>query len=203
MTIDAAAAFRSALLALQRTFDELARPAMIIGGIAAIARGIPRQTIDIDATIEAQGLDLNHALEILGRHGFEPRIERADEFARQRQVLLLSHRPSGVRLDLSLAWLPFERDALARASTFDFGGVSVRVVTVEDLIVLKAVAWRLRDQDDIERLLIRHGRSVNLPQIRAALVQLFGMLEEPERLADFDRLVSVVDAREQDQRWPE
>ena len=199
MTIDAAAEFKSALLALQRAFDELARPAMIIGGIAAIARGVPRQTIDIDATIDAQGLDVNDALEVLGRYGFEPRIERADEFARQRLVLLLRHRQSGVRLDLSLAWLPFERDALARASTFDFGGVSVRVVTVEDLIVLKAVAWRLRDRDDIERLLIRHGRSVNLQQIRAALVQLFGMLEEPERLADFDRLVSAVEATERDQ----
>jgi len=172
---------------------------MIIGGIAAIARGVPRQTIDIDATIEAQGVDLNHALQVLGRHGFEPRIERVEEFARQRLVLLLRHRPSGVRLNRSLAWLPFEREALTRATTFDLGGVSARIVTAENLIVLKAVAWRLRDRDGIERLLIGHGRSVNLKQIRAALVQLFGMLEEPERLADFDRLVSVVDAREQDQ----
>jgi len=198
MTLDAAAEFKSALLALQRAFDDLARPAMIIGGIAAIARGVPRQTIDIDATIDAQGLDVDDAFRVLDRHGFEPRIERADEFARQRLVLLLRHRPSGVRLDLSLAWLPFERDALARASSFDFGGVNVRVVTVEDLIVLKAVAWRLRDRDDIERLLIRHGRSVDLQQIRATLVQLFGMLEEPERLADFDSLVSAVEARERD-----
>jgi len=198
MTLDAAAEFKSALLALQRAFDDLARPAMIIGGIAAIARGVPRQTIDIDATIDAQGLDVDEAFRVLDRHGFEPRIERADEFARQRLVLLLRHRPSGVRLDLSLAWLPFERDALARASSFDFGGVNVRVVRVEDLIVLKAVAWRLRDRDDIERLLIRHGRSVDLQQIRATLVQLFGMLEEPERLADFDSLVSAVEARERD-----
>lgn len=198
MTLDAAAEFKSALLALQRAFDDLARPAMIIGGIAAIARGVPRQTIDIDATIDAQGLDVDDAFRVLDRHGFEPRIERADEFARQRLVLLLRHRPSGVRLDLSLAWLPFERDALARASSFDFGGVNVRVVTVEDLVVLKAVAWRLRDRDDIERLLIRHGRSVDLQQIRATLVQLFGMLEEPERLADFDSLVSAVEARERD-----
>ena len=191
MMTDAAAAFKSALLALQQVFDELARPAMIIGGIAAIARGVPRQTIDIDATIEGQGLDLDHAFQVFDRHGFEPRIEHADEFATQRLVMLLRHRESGVHLDVSLAWLPFERDALARASSFDFGGVNVRVVTVEDLIVLKAVAWRLRDRDDIERLLIKHGRSLNLQQIRESLTQLFGMLEEPERLADFDRLLQA------------
>ncbi len=35
---------------------------MIIGGIAAIARGVPRTTLDIDATIAADGLDLEAAL---------------------------------------------------------------------------------------------------------------------------------------------
>ena len=39
-----AEAFRSALLALQQAFTDFARPAMIIGGLAAVARGIPRFT---------------------------------------------------------------------------------------------------------------------------------------------------------------
>lgn len=36
-----------ALAALAAAFRDLDRPAMLIGGLAAIARGIPRQTIDI------------------------------------------------------------------------------------------------------------------------------------------------------------
>jgi len=68
------------------------------------------------------------------------------------------------------------------------------VAAVEDLIVLKAVAWRLGDRSDIERLLIRHGRNVDLERSRNALGQLLNMLEEPERLAEFDRLVAAVDA---------
>ena len=185
-----AEAFRSALLALQRAFEDFARAAMIIGGIAAVARGIPRFTRDIDATIEAEGLDVDRALALLQHHGFEPRIERAEEFARQRLVLLLRHRSSAVDLDLSFAWLPFEREALRRATSVDFGGVCLPVVAVDDLIVLKAVAWRLGDRSDIERLLIKHGRSVDIVRIRRALEQLLDMLEEPERLAEFDRLVS-------------
>ena len=185
-----AEAFRSALLALQRAFEDFARAAMIIGGIAAVARGIPRFTRDIDATIEAEGLDIDRALALLQRHGFEPRIEHAAEFARQRLVLLLRHQPSAVDLDLSLAWMPFEREALSRATSVDFGGVCLPVVAVDDLIVLKAVAWRLGDRSDIERLLIRHGRSVDLARIRRALEQLLNMLDEPERLVEFDRLVA-------------
>ena len=61
---------------------------------------------------------------------------------------------------------------------------------MDDLIVLKAVAWRLGDRSDIERLLIKHGRSVDLVRIRQALEQLLNMLEEPERLVEFDRRVS-------------
>lgn len=185
-----AEAFRSALLALQQAFKEFARPAMIIGGIAAVARGIPRFTRDIDATIEGEGLDVDGALALLQQHGFEPRIEHAAEFARQRLVLLLRHRSSAVDLDLSLAWLPFEREALRRATSVDFGGVCLPVVAVDDLIVLKAVAWRLGDRSDIERLLIKHGRSVDIVRIHRALEQLLNMLEEPERLVEFDRLVS-------------
>lgn len=75
-------AFRSALLALQQVFNDFARPAMIIGGMAAVARGVPRLTRDIDATIEAEGLDVDGALALLRQHGFEPRIEHAAEFNR-------------------------------------------------------------------------------------------------------------------------
>ena len=185
-----AEAFRSALLALQQAFKDLARPAMIIGGLAAVARGIPRFTRDIDATIAGEGFDVDRALVLLRHHGFEPRIEHAAEFARQRLVLLLRHRPSAVDLDLGLAWLPFEHEALSRATSVDFGGVSLPVVAVDDLIVLKAVAWRLGDRSDIERLLIKHGRTIDLVRIRQALEQLLNMLDEPERLVEFDRLVS-------------
>jgi len=185
-----AEAFRSALLDLQQAFKDLARPAMIIGGLAAVARGIPRFTRDIDATIAGEGFDVDRALVLLRHHGFEPRIEHAAEFARQRLVLLLRHRPSAVDLDLGLAWLPFEHEALSRATSVDFGGVSLPVVAVDDLIVLKAVAWRLGDRSDIERLLIKHGRTIDLVRIRQALEQLLNMLDEPERLVEFDRLVS-------------
>ena len=185
-----AEAFRVALLALQQAFKDLARPAMIIGGLAAVARGIPRFTRDIDATIAGEGFDVDRALALLRHHGFEPRIEHAAEFARQRLVLLLRHRPSVVDLDLGLAWLPFEHEALSRATSVDFGGVSLPVVAVDDLIVLKAVAWRLGDRSDIERLLIRHGRTIDLVRVRQALEQLLNMLDEPERLVEFDRLVS-------------
>jgi hypothetical protein len=40
-----------AIRALTQALDECHSPAMLIGGIAVIARGIPRHTDDVDGTI--------------------------------------------------------------------------------------------------------------------------------------------------------
>jgi len=47
-----------ALAAVQAALDQVGAPAMIIGGMALIARGIPRLTRDIDATVWGEGLEL-------------------------------------------------------------------------------------------------------------------------------------------------
>lgn len=180
----------AALDALATALRTLDAPSMIIGGIAVIARGIPRQTVDIDATVWAEGLDLDRLFGALAAEGIEPRIPDARGFARQHQVLLLRHPASGTPLEVSLAWLPFEREALARASTVDFGGVTVSVALPEDLIIFKAVAWRDRDRADIERLLVRYGDQVDMDRIRALVAEFADVLETPDRPAAFDALVT-------------
>jgi len=70
-------ALLGALRALVSALDALGKPAMIIGGIAVIARGVPRQTIDIDATVAAADLDLDEVLATLAARHITPRIENA------------------------------------------------------------------------------------------------------------------------------
>ena len=112
----AADALLAALKALAAALDALGQPAMIIGGIAVIARGGPRQTIDIGATVAAADLDLDQVVETLATHQITPRIANALQFARTYQVLLLRHQTTGTPPEVSLAWLPFEMDALQRAT---------------------------------------------------------------------------------------
>jgi hypothetical protein len=187
MTADAA--LLAALAACGSALRQLGRPAMIIGGIAVIARGVPRQTVDIDATVWAEGLDVESTLPVLAAHDLVPRTEDAVAFAQERHVLLLRHEPTGTPLEVILAYLPFERSALERADVVDFGGVSVPAATAEDLIVYKAVAWRDRDRADVERLLALHGRSIDLENVRRVLSEFATALDEPERIEQFDRLL--------------
>jgi hypothetical protein len=193
MTADEAAT--TALQALVAALDSLGAPAMIIGGIAVIARGVPRTTLDIDATIWRPGLDIGHAVDVLQTHGIAPRIDDAVVFAREHQVLLLRHEASGTPIDLTLAWLPFEQEALARATRVDLGNVSPAVALPEDLIVYKAVAWREQDRADIERLLRLHHSAIDLERVRRLVAEFAAALDAPERVAEFEALLACVKPR--------
>lgn len=51
-------AFLDALSAVAAALGTVRAPSMIIEGIAVIARGVPRQTVDVDATVwEREALD--------------------------------------------------------------------------------------------------------------------------------------------------
>lgn len=69
---------------------------MIIEGIAVIARGVPRLTVDVDATVWGADVSIPDLFETLEAHEIVPRVPDAEELARRRQVLLLH----GDRLDL-------------------------------------------------------------------------------------------------------
>ena len=168
---------------------EIPARSMIIGGIAVIASGVPRETIDVDATISGRSSDIDSVLAAFARYEIVPRIDDARAFARERQVLLLQHEPTGITIEVSFAWLPFEEEALSRARRVELTGLSMLVATPEDLVVYKAAAWRDRDRSDIERLLVLHGKEMDLQRVRDLVEQIAAALEEPERVAAFDAIV--------------
>lgn len=179
----------AAIAALERALDEVGAPYMVIGGMAVILRGVTRLTEDVDATIWAEGLAVERVLGALASHEIVGRIPDFAEFARENQVLLLRHVPSGTPIEVSLAWLPFERAALARAERLEIGRVTVPVARAEDLVVYKAIAWRERDRADIARLLIAHRGQIDLARVRELVREFAEALEEPERVKEFEELV--------------
>ncbi|MGH8524000.1 MAG: hypothetical protein ACREXY_07220, partial [Gammaproteobacteria bacterium] len=105
--------FASAIRALMEVLDE-GPPGMIIGGVAVIALGFPRTTVDIDATMWATLDDLDALVGRLERAGIEPRMGVAIDFAKANHVLLMRHRDSGVPIDMGAALL--ERRSLKSSS---------------------------------------------------------------------------------------
>ncbi len=181
--------FAGALRAVAAALRDISAPSMIIGGVAVIAAGVPRETIDIDATVLGRTSDLDSVVAAFARHDVVPRTRDALQFARERQVLLLRHEPTGVTIEVSFGWLPFEEEAIAHANEIDFAGVSIRIARAEDLIVYKAAAWRDRDRSDIERLLVLYLDEIDLDRVRKLIGEIGTALDDPHRLRAFEAML--------------
>ncbi len=61
--------------------------------------------------------------------------------------------PPELDLDVTFGGLPFEEAAVAKSQEHNIGGLRVRFPRVEDLLVMKAIARRPKDIEDIRGLL--------------------------------------------------
>lgn len=123
MSTSADRGFLDALAALSRALDETGASAMIIGGVAVIAHGVPRLTVDIDATVDASGVALDQLAVTLGRHDIEPRTEDAAAFARYPRAAAAEGRTRGV-----------SAPAAAQASSVSAGTESCTCATTATMV---------------------------------------------------------------------
>jgi predicted nucleotidyltransferase len=188
--------FVTALADLTHWLEAAGVPAMIVGGIAASILGRPRATRDIDALAVAPDEKWTPLLESSKAHGILPRIENPLEFARRTRVLLLRHTESGIDIDIILSGLPFEAEAVSRATVHDIGGVQVRLPQVEDLLIMKAIAHRPQDLRDIEGLLDVFP-TANVESVRHWLREFAAAAELPDLPQEFERLLTQRKTRSQ------
>jgi hypothetical protein len=189
MTPPTSSKFLAAIGAVQKALDRGEAPGMIIDGVAVVAHGVPRTTLDVDATVEGASLDLDRFVADVAACGLVPRIDDVVAFARRSQVLLLAHAPSQVDVDVTIAWLPFEIDAIARRTSATLGSTRIEVPAVGDLLVYKLVAGRPRDLDDAQRLFDVHFAEIDVRAIRAVLVELATALESDAPVQALDAML--------------
>jgi hypothetical protein len=144
--------FRAAIESLQRLLHEFDDRGVIIGGVAVGFLGKPRFTADIDAVFLLSVTDIPQFLNLAQAENIFPRIQNAEVFAQKNRVLLLKHTPTDTDIDISLGILPFEHEMVERASTKSFADLSIRLPTPEDLIIMKAIAHRPKDLEDIRTI---------------------------------------------------
>ncbi len=162
---------------------------MIIGGVAASVLGRPRLTQDVDALAILAESDWAPAIRIASQYNIVPRIEDALQFARRSRVLLMRHAPSSVDIDVTLGDLPFERAAVEKCENRLVGGTRLRLPRVEDLLVMKAIARRPKDIQDIQGLLAAHP-DADVAAARRWVREFATAMSMPDILAEFDALLS-------------
>lgn len=167
---------------------------MIIGGVAASLLGVPRLTVDIDALFLLSVKDLPQFLKDAKQEGFQPRTLDVEEFAKKKRVVLLIHEESGIGIDISMGQLPFEQEAVQRSQLVNVGGLDVRLISVEDLIITKAIAHRPQDLQDIASLLELNPK-IDKKRVRKWVKEFAEILETPELSRDLEALLSDGEAQ--------
>lgn len=148
--------FRAAIESLQRLLHKFDERGVIIGGIAVGFLGKPRFTADIDAVFLLSTKDIPYFIELARAENIFPRIQNAEDFAQKNRVLLLKYKPTDTDIDVSLGILPFEQEMVERSSIKSFANLSIRLPTPEDLIIMKAIAHRPKDLEDIRMIVDKH-----------------------------------------------
>jgi predicted nucleotidyltransferase len=166
---------------IQRFFEEQGWRFCIIGGIAVIRWGQPRATQDVDVSLLTGLGDEEQYIDPILQE-FASRIPDPNEFAIQSRVLLIE-ASNGVSIDVALAAFPYEESVIERSSLFRFSGsLQLQTASAEDLIVLKAIAGRHRDWDDIEGIAVRQSGKLDWDQVFARLEELRELVEDPDVL---------------------
>jgi len=148
----------------------------------------------VDALLRLDEKTLDHFLDMAMAQGFKPRIPDAVSFARRSAVLLLEHEASRVGVDLTICRLPFDSDAIDRSRLIVMGDLQFSVVAPEDLIIMKAIAHRPQDSQDI-RAVVRANPQLDVRRVRTQVQEFAKALDMPELWEDIAPLFQIPRSR--------
>ncbi len=159
---------------------DLAIPHMLVGGLALAAWGEARTTLDVDVTLWV-GADVSGAVAAIGRR---VSCSTADPLAFVAKTAVFpAVSKNGTRVDLIFAAFPFEKEMIDRAVEKTLGAAMIRVATVEDLILLKSVSLRPKDQADVSALLSRFQSQLDRAYLTRRLQEFAQALDRPDLLS--------------------
>lgn len=157
-------------------------PYMVIGGQAVLLHGEPRLTMDVDITLGVGRDKLDAVLAALSKENLAPVPPNPADFVRQTNVLPAHDQKAGQRVDLIFTDTPYESQAVARAIKRSIGGMQVRYVCAEDLLIHKIFAGRPRDLEDARGVWLRQKNKLDQAYIEKWLKE-FAALPGQEEIA--------------------
>ena len=139
---------------------------LIAGGLAVVAHGYGRLTIDVDLVVQLETANVRRALEALGSLGYRPvapvSVEQfadpaiRETWVREKNMVVFGlHSPQHPDTPIDIfAKEPFDfEQEFQRALVGELApGLEARFVSLETLIRMKTATGRERDQEDVRTL---------------------------------------------------
>jgi len=153
------------LMELFKKFHDKQLDYVVVGGVALVLHGVVRVTADLDLVVALHRENLIRLLEAMQELGYRPRIpvqpealldpdNRASWIA-EKNMQVFSFYDPGKPLALVDIMIREEIDFVElnrHAVLVPVDGLQVPVVALDDLIVLKKIAGRPQDLEDIKAL---------------------------------------------------
>jgi len=124
---------------------------LVVGGYAVSIHGYPRYTGDLDIWINPTPKNSVKVLDCLNEFGFSSLELTENDFIKEYGIIQLGYPP--VRIDIinTLDGVTFD-ECFQNKSIIEIDGLSVYIISLNDLIKNKKTIARPRDIDDIENL---------------------------------------------------
>lgn len=157
----------------------------LIGGLGVAVRGNRRLTQDADFLLHVPAIQLPRLLEAMVESGCTLDVMQSIRDWTDGGMLAITG-PGGVHVDCLKAVIPVFHRILERARPEKFGEQAVRVADAEGLLLLKLIAFRPLDQEDICGILAANANQLELDWVRREAT-LAGL--DPQRMAQFELMV--------------
>ncbi|TFG16975.1 MAG: hypothetical protein EU530_11265 [Promethearchaeota archaeon] len=141
------AEIKDILVRIGEIFDEINLNYVIVDGLAAIIRGKPRTTMDIDVIIEDNEPKINLLLGKLKTRDFDVLDEQIKLAFQSGVNASIFDELSPMRLDVKIARKPIDIAVLNSAESHDYFGVTVKIASLNFILLGKI--WFLGDISDV------------------------------------------------------
>lgn len=158
-------------------------PYALGGALAYNYYGAFRATVDVDFNVFLPPAEARAVLTNLQKEGLEINIE--ESLARVNDGRHAVGTIGGMHVDLFFNSIPLHESASGRVVRRDLAARPIRILSAEDLVLLKLLFFRGKDKTDIERVVQRVGNAMDRQYVREWIVEMMG--EEDERVRVWDR----------------
>jgi hypothetical protein len=109
------------------------------------------------------------------------------DFIERSRVLPFTHAATGISLDVVLLGPSMEEEFLERKQAVDVDGTTIPVISREDLIILKTLAGRAKDIEDIKAVIYEYRTTLDKERVTSILRLLEQALTQSDLLPAFEK----------------
>jgi hypothetical protein len=120
-------------------------PWYLFGAQAVVIWGRPRLSADLDVTAQLPPAEIEDFVAAMSKAGFASRTPDPRAHFEATRVLHFLHRVTETPVDVVVAGPGVEEEFLERSVESDYFGVTVPIISAEDLVTAKIFAGRPKD----------------------------------------------------------